>query len=135
MDGVSLEGRRNVDGSFFVPHDLQAPLCRAATGPLAGLTVVIKDMYDIAGSRTGGGNPKWLAEQGPATRNAAVVEQILAAGAIITGRTICDEFFYSVTGVNAHYGTPRNLRAPGRLPGGSSSGRQSATITHLSRQR
>jgi Asp-tRNA(Asn)/Glu-tRNA(Gln) amidotransferase A subunit family amidase len=93
----------------------------ATTGPLAGLTVVMKDMYDIAGSRTGGGNPEWLAEQKPATRNAADVEQILAAGAIITGKTICDEFFYNTTGVNAHYGTPGNLRAPGRLPGGSSS--------------
>jgi amidase len=126
MDGVSLERRRDVNGSFFVPHDLQEPVSGAQTGPLAGLTVVVKDMYDIAGSRTGGGNPEWLAQQKPATRNAAVVEQILAAGAIITGKTICDEFFYSVTGVNAHYGTPRNLRAPGRLPGGSSSGSAAA---------
>lgn len=117
---------RDVNGSFFVPHNLQAPVRGAATGPLAGLTVVIKDMYDIAGSRTGGGNPDWLAEQKPVTRNAAVVEQVLAAGAIITGKTICDEFFYSIIGVNAHYGTPRNLRAPGRLPGGSSSGSAAA---------
>jgi amidase len=115
-----------VNGSFFVPHDLQGPVRGAQTGPLAGLTVVIKDMYDIAGSRTGGGDPEWLAEQKPATRNAVVTEQILAAGAIITGKTICDEFFYSVMGVNAHYGTPRNLRAPGRLPGGSSSGSAAA---------
>jgi amidase len=115
-----------VNGSFFVPHDLEAPMRSATTGPLAGLTVVVKDMYDIAGSRTGGGNPEWLSEQKPATRNAAVVEQILAAGTIITGKTICDEFFYSITGVNAHYGTPRNLRAPGRLPGGSSSGSAAA---------
>jgi amidase len=115
-----------VNGSFFVPHDLEAPMRSAKTGPLAGLTVVVKDMYDIAGSRTGGGNPEWLSKQKPATRNAAVVEQILAAGAIITGKTICDEFFYSITGVNAHYGTPRNLRAPARLPGGSSSGSAAA---------
>jgi amidase len=126
MDQKSLERYCVVNGSFFVPHDLQAPMRGAATGLLAGLTVVVKDMYDIVGSRTGGGSPEWLAEQKPATRNAAVVEQILAAGAIITGKTICDEFFYSVTGVNAHYGTPRNLRAPGRLPGGSSSGSAAA---------
>jgi amidase len=112
--------------SFFVPHDLKAPLRGAAIGPLAGLTAVVKDMYDIGGSRTGGGSPEWLAEQKPATHNAAVVEQILAAGATITGKTICDEFFYSVTGANAHYGTPTNLRAPGRLPGGSSSGSAAA---------
>lgn len=115
-----------MSGSFFVPHDLKEPVRGAATGPLASLTAVVKDMYDIAGTRTGGGSPEWLAEQKPATRHAAVVEQIVTAGATITGKTICDEFFYSVAGVNAHYGTPTNLRAPGRIPGGSSSGSAAA---------
>ena len=115
-----------MSGNFFVPHDLEAPLRGAASGPLAGLTAVVKDMYDIAGTRTGGGNPEWLAEHKPAARHAAVVEAILGAGATITGKTICDEFFYSVAGVNVHYGTPANLRAPGRLPGGSSSGSAAA---------
>jgi amidase len=115
-----------VSGTFFVPHDLDAPVRGAATGPLAGLRAVVKDMYDIAGARTGGGSPDWLAEQKPAMRHAAAVAHILAAGATITGKTICDEFFYSVAGVNAHYGTPANLRAPGRLPGGSSSGSAAA---------
>ncbi|MGN6747494.1 MAG: amidase [Xanthobacteraceae bacterium] len=112
--------------SFFVPHDLDAPVAGAQNGPLAGLTAVVKDMYDIAGSRTGGGSPDWLAVQKPASRHAAAVEKILAAGAVITGKTICDEFFYSVSGVNAHYGTPPNTRAPGRIPGGSSSGSAAA---------
>jgi amidase len=79
-------------------------------------------MYDIAGERTGGGNPEWLAAQGPARTHAAVVAKILGAGVTITGKTICDEFFYSLAGVNAHYGAPVNLRAPGRICGGSSSG-------------
>jgi amidase len=115
-----------VTDSFFVPHDIKAPVRGAASGPLAGLTAVVKDMYDIAGNRTGGGSPDWLAAQRPAPRHAAAVENILAAGATITGKTICDEFFYSVTGVNAHYGAPPNLRAPGRMPGGSSSGSAAA---------
>jgi amidase len=115
-----------VKTSFFVPHNLEAPIRGAASGPLAGLTAVVKDMYDIAGSRTGGGNPEWLAAQKPAERHAKVVEKILAAGATIVGKTICDEFFYSVSGVNAHYGTPANVRAPGRIPGGSSSGSAAA---------
>ena len=101
-------------------------LCRVRRRGHWGLTAVVKDMYDIAGTRTGGGNPEWLEKQQPAARNAAVVEQILAAGATITGKTICDEFFYSIAGVNAHYGTPTNLRAPGRIPGGSSSGSAAA---------
>jgi amidase len=115
-----------VKDSFFVPHNLDAPVIGAPTGPLAGLTAVVKDMYDIAGSRTGGGSPDWLAAQKPANHNASAVEKILAAGATITGKTICDEFFYSVSGVNAHYGTPPNIRAPGRIPGGSSSGSAAA---------
>lgn len=112
---------------FFVPHDLKAPLKGAAGGPLAGLTGVVKDMYDIAGERAGAGNPDWLAQAKPAIAHAAAVEKLLAAGATITGKTICDEFFYSVSGINAHYGTPANVRAPGRIPGGSSSGSAAAT--------
>jgi amidase len=111
---------------FFVPHDLKAPLKGTASGPLAGLSAVVKDMYAIAGERTGGGNPDWLANAKPAAAHCAVVEKLLAAGATIAGKTICDEFFYSVAGMNAHYGTPANIRAPGRIPGGSSSGSAAA---------
>ena len=112
--------------SCFVPHDLEAPVSGAASGPLAGLSAVVKDMYDIAGETTGCGNPDWLATHAPATRNCPPVQKILDAGATITGKTICDEFFYSVSGANAHYGTPVNARAPGRLPGGSSAGSAAA---------
>src|SRR5262245_22882383 len=108
--------------SCFVPHDLAAPLKGAASGPLAGLNAVVKDMYDIAGERTGCGSPEWLATHPPATRNCPPVQKILDAGATIIGKTVCDEYFYSVSGANAHYGTPVNARAPGRLPGGSSAG-------------
>jgi amidase len=111
---------------FFVPHDLRAPIEGAPHGPLAGLTVAIKDMYDIAGERTGAGNPDWLANAKPAAAHAAAIEKLLAAGATIVGKTICDEFFYSVAGMNAHYGTPANVRASGRIPGGSSSGSAAA---------
>jgi amidase len=112
--------------SAFVPHDLTAPVKGAADGPLAGLTAAVKDMYDIAGTRTGNGNPTWLETHEPAAAHAAAVARILDAGATIVGKAVCDEFFYSVTGANAHYGTPNNPRAPGRLPGGSSSGSASA---------
>src|SRR5438445_3863673 len=89
-------GGAGMSGSFFVPHDLEAPVRGAADGPLAGFTAVVKDMYDIAGSRTGGGNPDWLASARPAARHAVAIERLLAAGATITGKTVCDEFFYSV---------------------------------------
>jgi amidase len=113
--------------SPFVPHDLAQPIAGAAQGPLAGLTVAVKDMYDMKGEQTGGGNPDWLAAQLPASRNAGAVQKLLDAGATVIGKTICDEFFYSVAGVNEHYGTPVNPRATGRIPGGSSSGSASAT--------
>ena len=112
--------------SCFVPHDLAAPLKGAASGSLAGLSAVVKDMYDIAGERTGCGSPEWLATHPPAARNCPPVQKILDAGATIIGKTVCDEYFYSVSGANAHYGTPVNIRAPGRLPGGSSAGSAAA---------
>jgi len=113
--------------SAFVPHDLPAPIAGAPQGPLAGLTVAVKDMYDIAGTRTGGGSPDWLAAHPPAAAHAAAVRRLLERGAMVIGKTVCDEFFFSVTGANAHYGTPVNPRAPDRLPGGSSSGSAAST--------
>lgn len=115
--------------SAFVPHDLAEPIAGAASGPLAGLTAAVKDMYDIAGYTAGCGNPTWLETHKPAAKTAGCVQQLLDAGATISGKAICDEFFYSVTGANAHYGTPLNPRAPGRLPGGSSSGSASAVAS------
>lgn len=117
--------------SPFVPHDLKNPIAGAAHGPLAGLTAAIKDMYDIAGERTGGGSPEWLETHPAASRTAGAVQKLSDAGATIIGKTICDEFFYSITGANAHYGTPTNPRAPGRLPGGSSSGSAAATAAGM----
>lgn len=114
------------NGSFYVPHDLDAPIRGAPSGPLAGLSAVVKDMYDIAGTRTGGGSPEWLAAARPALRHASAVQKLIDAGATITGKTICEELFYSMVGVNAHYGMPANVRAPGRIPGGSSSGSAAA---------
>jgi len=115
--------------SAFVPHDLRSPINGAAAGPLEGLACVVKDMFDIAGEVAGAGNPAWLAGHAPAATNADVITRVLDAGASITGKTICDEFFYSILGANAHYGTPVNPRTPNRLPGGSSSGSATAVAS------
>lgn len=115
----------------FVPHDLRAPIAGAPNGPLAGLTAGIKDMYGIAGERAGGGNPDWLAHAEPAKENCPSVQKLLDAGATIIGKTITEEFFFSVVGINAHYGAPVNPHAPGRAPGGSSSGSASATASGI----
>ena len=79
-------------------------------------------MFDIAGHRTGNGNPVWLETHAPAARTASAVERLLAAGASMVGKTHTDEMAYSLNGENVHYGTPTNPHAPGRIPGGSSSG-------------
>jgi hypothetical protein len=74
-------------GNFFVPHDLDAPLMGAASGPLAGLTAAVKDMYDIKGARTGGGSPEWLAVPQLDRLVVAAAGDGLAVGAKATVRT------------------------------------------------
>jgi amidase len=94
----------------------------AADGPLKGLTFAVKDIIDVAGQVTGCGNAKWFDTHEPAQEHAPVVQILLDAGATMAGKTITEEFAYGLIGENFHYGTPRNANAPGRIPGGSSSG-------------
>ncbi len=114
----------------FVPHS-PAPIAGATAGPLSDLCFAVKDLYDIAGHVTGGGSPDWLASHPLATATAPLITTLLTAGADFIGKTVCDELFYSVSGENAHYGTPRNVRAAGRVPGGSSSGSAAAVAAGL----
>ena len=109
----------------FVP-DSNAHVAGAPGGPLSGLTFAAKDIFDIAGHVTGCGNPYWLATHGPAEANAWVVQRLVDAGAAMVGKTITDELTRGIFGENMHYGTPVNPNAPGRVPGGSSSGSASA---------
>ena len=111
--------------------DSDAYLAGASDGPLAGLTFAAKDIFDVAGHVTGCGNPHWKATHGPADANAWVVQALVDAGATMTGKTITDELTRGIFGENMHYGTPRNPRAPGRVPGGSSSGSASAVAGKL----
>ncbi len=109
----------------FCP-DSDAHLAGAADGPLAGLTFAAKDIFDVAGHVTGCGNPHWKATHGPAESTAWVVQRLVNAGATMVGKTITDELTRGIFGENMHYGTPANPSAPGRVPGGSSSGSASA---------
>jgi amidase len=111
--------------------DTDAYLDGAAEGPLAGLTFAAKDIFDVAGYITGGGNPDWRATHAPAERTAWVIEALVEAGATMVGKTITDEITRGIFGENAHYGTPVNPRAPGRVPGGSSSGSAAAVAGGL----
>ena len=98
----------------------------AESGPLAGRRVAVKDLFAVAGFAVGAGTPAYLAEQAPATAHAEAVATLLAAGAAVEGIAQTDEFAYSIAGVNDHWGAPPNPAAPGRVPGGSTSGPASA---------
>jgi amidase len=111
--------------------DSEAYLPGAASGPLSGLSFAAKDIFDVAGHVTGGGNPDWKATHQPAGRNAWVVEALTKAGATMAGKTLTDELTRGIFGENVHYGTPTNPRAPGHVPGGSSSGSASAVAGGL----
>ena len=103
----------------------------AGDGPLAGLAFGAKDVFHIAGTPTGFGHPAWLATHEPPTETAAAVRRLLDAGADLFGKTHTDEMAYSLTGENVHYGTPVNVRAPDRIPGGSSNGSAAAVTAGL----
>jgi aspartyl-tRNA(Asn)/glutamyl-tRNA(Gln) amidotransferase subunit A len=89
----------------------------------AGVTVSIKDLFDVAGDVTTSGSMV-LKTAAPAIRDADAVARLRSAGFIPVGRTNMTEFAFSGLGINPHYGTPLNPydRTRGRIPGGSSSG-------------
>lgn len=103
----------------------------APTGPLQGLTFGVKDIYDVAGVKTGFGSPAWLDTHEAPAKNAAIVDQLLKAGASVVGKTHTEEMAWSINGINAHYGRPINVKAEGRVCGGSSSGSVSAVAGGL----
>ena len=114
----------------FVPHG-RFQVDGAKNGPLAGLTFAAKDIIDVAGHVTGCGNPDWLRTHEAATATAPCIQRLLDAGATLVGKTITEELATGLTGENVHYGAPRNVNAPGRVAGGSSSGSAAAVAAGL----
>jgi amidase len=114
----------------FVPYPaVQLP--HTPGGPLEGLSFAVKDLFDVAGYPTGGGNPHVLALSGIKTRTAPTVQRLLDSGARFVGKTYTDELAFSMNGINAHFGAPVNGGAPDRIPGGSSSGSAAAVSNGL----
>jgi len=99
---------------------------QGGSGPRVG----VKDSIDIAGFPTRMGSA-CLETAAPAAQHAAVVRSLLEAGCRIVGKTNLHELAYGVTGINRWSGTPLNPRAPGRVPGGSSSGSAVAVAAGL----
>ncbi len=119
--------------SFVGPFRLSFadPVTAGGSGRLAGRSVAVKDVIDVAGVKTGAGNPAFLDAASPAVEHAGAVAALLGAGAVAVGKAHTDEFAYSLSGTNFHYGTPLNAAAPGRVPGGSSNGPASAVGSGL----
>ena len=118
MNAENLD--RNIFRAFLPGPRVRLEPLRA--GPLSGLSLAVKDLFDIKGFITGGGNPDWSATGRPAFETARAVRMLLEAGATCVGKTVTDELAFSLEGRNAHYGVPINPRDRAALAGGSSSG-------------
>ena len=108
---------------------LAEPLRGATDGPLAGRTLLVKDLIDTAGIRTTYGS-RIYADHVP-DRHATVVQRVLDAGAVVVGKGNLPEFAWSVLGTNPWYGTVHNPLHPGKTTGGSSSGNAAALAAGL----
>jgi aspartyl-tRNA(Asn)/glutamyl-tRNA(Gln) amidotransferase subunit A len=118
---TSFDGARAVAATQDALH--AAGLPRA---PLAGLSVSVKDLFDVAGDVTAAASVV-LADRPPATADCPAVARLRSAGAAFIGRSNMSEFAFSGVGINPHHGTPANagtaaLDATPRIPGGSTSG-------------
>src|SRR5271170_7683158 len=100
-----------------------------ALGPLAGVPVAIKDVLSTEGVRTTCGSK--ILENYTPPYDATAVERLEAAGAVLLGKTNCDEFAMGSSNENSAYGAVRNPEATDRIPGGSSGGSAAAVAAGL----
>jgi amidase len=114
----------------FVPYP-HVPVAHTPDGPLKGLSLGVKDLFDVKGYPTGAGSPHMLAMSGIKKAHAPLVALMLKAGARFVAKTVTDELAFSLNGKNAHFGSPINAAAPERITGGSSSGSASAVSGRL----
>ncbi|WP_427146615.1 amidase family protein [Rhizobium leguminosarum] len=114
----------------FMPYP-DADVGHAAIGPLSGLRLAVKDLFDVAGYPTAAGNATVLAASGIKPSTAPLVQTLLDAGVCFVGKTNTDELAYSLIGGNIHFGMPINPRDPNLIPGGSSSGSAVAVAASL----
>jgi aspartyl-tRNA(Asn)/glutamyl-tRNA(Gln) amidotransferase subunit A len=96
-----------------------------ALGALAGVPFAVKNLFDLEGLPTLAGS-KINRDHAPATRDAALVEKLTAAGAVCVGALNMGEYAYDFTGENLHDGPSRNPHDTAHMSGGSSGGSGSA---------
>jgi len=125
---ITVTGDSALDAARAAEADLVAGRVQ---GPLLGVPLGLKDLFNTAGVRTTGGS-KILADSVP-TADATVVRRLRAAGAIVLGKLNMHEFAYGPEGLNEHYGHARNPwdAQQTRVTGGSSSGSGAAVAAAL----
>jgi aspartyl-tRNA(Asn)/glutamyl-tRNA(Gln) amidotransferase subunit A len=123
---ITVTTREALDAARRCDKELAAGQDR---GPLHGIPMAVKDLYDTAGVRTTSGS-KILADRIP-DQDAASIRKLRAAGAVIVGKTNLNEFACGVTTTNAHYGDTFNPWDLARTPGGSSGGSAAAVAAGL----
>ena len=126
----ALEERGDLNATLTLCPDRALARARAGVrGRLAGVPVLVKDLFDTAGVRTTYGS-RLYGDHLPA-RSAPAVAALEAEGAVVVGKSNLDEFAWGLTGQNAHFGNVINPRAPGRITGGSSAGNAAALAAGL----
>ncbi len=120
MPESALERARKADLELAAGTDL---------GPLHGIPIAVKDVFCTKGVRTTVGSK--IFENFVPDHDAAVVERLAAAGAVLVGKTGMHEIAYGVTSNNPHFGAVRNPWGTDRVPGGSSGGSGSAVAADL----
>ncbi|MEO0683164.1 MAG: amidase family protein, partial [Pseudomonadota bacterium] len=120
----------NADLGAFITLDREATLAaaRAASGPLRGAALAIKDNIDTADMPTSGGTP---ALRGRRTGDAAVMARLRAAGGVPLGKTNLHELAFGITSNNAAFGPARNPWNRDLIPGGSSGGTAAAVAAGM----
>jgi aspartyl-tRNA(Asn)/glutamyl-tRNA(Gln) amidotransferase subunit A len=97
-------------------------------GPLWGLPVSVKDLFDVAGLPTTCGSPFYAGTRPTPALDSGYVARWRAAGAVFTGKTALNEFAYGITGENRCFGDCTQPGRPDRLTGGSSSGAAASVL-------
>ena len=119
-------------------HEARADAARAADelragrgrGPLHGVPVAVKDLYDVVGRVTTAGSHSGF-HPPPATADCEVVRRLRAAGAVLIGKTATHEWAMGVSTNNSHFGPTRNPHDTDRVPGGSSGGSGAAVAAGM----